>query len=155
MLHMSSMSSQRRNQRTSRGTTCPSRVGPWLSILLLLMLSACSQLSMAPKGDWYRSYARPADQVWATVLEVLRDEGFVIEEADRERGRIRAEAPGKQIHRRPVLHLEMKQKDGSVIVVEAAAGGGGGGESPAALADLDRIVVSVLDALDRYLRETG
>lgn len=119
------------------------------ALTCVLALGACSQLALAPQGDWHRSYARTLGEVWTAALEALEDEGFVIESADQDRGRIRAEAPGQNEYRRAVLHIQIRERDQSVLVDVAA---GGGSETPGDIARFDRAVSTFLEVLDEYAR---
>jgi len=121
---------------------------PWLA----LSLAGCSQLAMAPDSDWTRSWVRPVDQVWEIALEVLTDQGFVIERKDHDAGTIRAEAPGRHEQQRPVLHISIEDRDGTTRVEVGISGSSG---SPGDIMRFDETVAGFLDDLDRALRETA
>jgi hypothetical protein len=123
-----------------------------MALVLVLVLAGCSQLAMAPEEDWTRSWARPFDTVWTTALELLEDEGFVVERINRDAGTIRAEAPDGHELRRQVLHLTIAAREGATRVEIGVSGPSGG---PGELMRFDQTAASFLDELDRALRETG
>jgi hypothetical protein len=61
----------------------------WLPVVIALLLTSCSS-SGGSSDDWSRTYFAPRDKVIDAVIDVLEDEGYLVD-ADREKGRVSAE----------------------------------------------------------------
>jgi hypothetical protein len=124
-----------------------------LSSLVVVGLSAigCSATSevLANGDDWSRSYVLPYDRVWRAVVWSLSSTGYIIDEEDREQGRIRAESAADPAYRAVVLDVRIDQR-GEVVRVALQASGGTV-NSPGEIGLLDRAVTEFLDELDRAL----
>ena len=122
-----------------------------LSSVVVVGLSAigCSATSavLASGDDWSRSYVLPYDRVWRAVVRSLSSTGYVIDEEDREQGRIRAESAADPAYRAVVMDVRVDQR-GEVVRVDVQASGGTV-NSPGEIGLLDRAVTEFLDELDR------
>lgn len=108
---------------------------------------ACRSGAGADSG-WSRAYVLPEERVWSTVLEVLGDDGFVVEEADREAGRIVATGGDSRMWREALLDVSIRTR-GEVVRVEV--GGRIGSDPATGVRRLDELVRAVLTSLDDRL----
>lgn len=99
-------------------------------------------------GDWSRSYVRPGEQVWNAVLDTVTDEGFVVDEADRERGRITATGGDSRMWREALLEISVRARG---EVVQVAVSGRMGNDPGADIRRLDQLVRTLLASLDEHL----
>ena len=63
----------------------------WFSCVVTVFLASCTT-SGGESDAWSRTYFAPRDKVIEAAIDVLEDEGYLVE-ADREKGRIIAEPP--------------------------------------------------------------
>jgi hypothetical protein len=85
-----------------------------------ILLAACT--SGGSSDAWSRSYLVPRDEVIDAVIDILEDEGYLVE-ADREKGRISAEPSGGRGANPASLVVNVARKDGRIRVdVQTRAG---------------------------------
>jgi len=86
----------------------------WLPVPALFLLAACA----SPGGssdDWSRTYFAPRDKVIDAVIDVLEDEGYLVD-ADREKGRITAEPSRSKGGNLASLVVRVTQKNDRIRV---------------------------------------
>ena len=86
----------------------------WLLVSAVLLLAACASSSTSSDG-WSRTYLAPRDEVIEAVIDVLEDEGYLVE-ADREKGRISAQPMRSRGADLASLVVRVAQKGGRVRV---------------------------------------
>jgi hypothetical protein len=118
-----------------------------LTTLLIAVAAACGTAG-GRTDQWSRSYLAPPDTVFDNAVEVLEDEGYLVE-ADRGAGRLVAEPPAA--HRgRQVLVLQIEAK-GEQVVVDVQVRPG---EDPGPMVSqrTDAVVAELLYELDRRMQ---
>lgn len=118
---------------------------------LALGAAACSSAG-GGSSDWSRSYLVPESAVFEAVVEVLEDEGYLVQ-ADREAGRVRAEAGDARRGPLPNLVIEVRQRGERVLVDVQIRGLHS--DAPTASRRADSAVRELLHALDRRLQGGG
>jgi hypothetical protein len=118
---------------------------------LALGAAACSSAG-GGSNDWSRSYLLPEPAVFGAVVEVLEEEGYLVE-ADRETGRVQAEAGDPSHGPLPILVVEVRPRGERVLVDVQVRGGHS--DAPAASSRTDSAVRELLHALDRRLQGGG
>ncbi len=97
---------------------------------------------------WSRSYLAPPDTVFENAVEVLEEEGYLVE-ADRGAFKLSAEPPAAR-RGQPVLVLRIEAKGERVVVdVQARPDEDGG---PMVSQRTDAVVAELLYALDRRMQ---
>lgn len=125
------------------------RMMPVMSLAVLLITGAAACGSAGGRTDaWSRSYLAPLDTVFDNAVEVLEDEGYLVE-ADRGAGRLAAEPPAAR-RGQPVLVLRIEAKGEQVVVdVQVRPGDDPG---PMVSQRTDAVVSELLYALDRRMQ---
>jgi len=118
---------------------------------LALGAAACSSAG-GGSNDWSRSYLLPESAVFEAVVEVLEDEGYLVE-ADREAGRVQAEAGDASHGPLPILVIEIRPRGERVLVDVQVRGRHG--DAPTASPRDDSAVRELLHALDSRLQGGG
>ncbi len=114
-------------------------------------LVGCASANRPPDDAWQRIYGAPLEVVWREVLDLLADEGYVIESSELERGRIRAQSSTGREFRELALDLEVVRLGEVVkVTVEARVGAG----DPGRWRSLETAVLELLTLLDDRIRET-
>lgn len=124
----------------------------WCACLVsisVVALAACATSQESPGGDWYRLYAGPTDLVWRTTLEVLADEGYVVDASDVGQGRIRAHSGDELGIHGIELILELTTTDN---LVRVSVGARGGDTGPGGHRRMDEAVDRFLRRLDEGMR---
>ena len=119
--------------------------------LLALGAAACISAGGDP-SDWSRSYLLPESVVFEAVVDVLEDEGYLVE-ADREAGRVQAEAGDASHGPLPILVIEVRPRGERVLVDVQIRGLDS--DAPTASPRADSAVRELLHALDRRLQGGG
>lgn len=131
---------------TSRNVLAP--------ILLAAAVTACGCASITtepPPDAWQRIYGAPLEDVWQAALELLVDEGYVVESEDRGRGRIVAQSTSGREYRELALVIEIFQSGELVkVLIDARVGAGEAGT----WRQLDRAIPELLTLLDERVRAT-
>lgn len=119
-----------------------------LVAMTLAVAAACGSTG-DQMGSWSRSYLVPVETVFGAAVEVLEDEGYLVE-PDRASGRIVAEPSTGARGRTSTLILRITLKGDRVVVdVQARAGVERDGMAPQAT---DTAVLELLHALDRRMQ---
>ena len=92
----------------------------WLLVPAIVLLAGCTSGGSAE--DWSRSYVGPYDRVMEAVIDVLEDEGYLVD-ADREKGRVTAE-PSRSRGGGLVSLVVRVQPRGELILVDVLTRGG-------------------------------
>jgi len=86
-----------------------------------MVLFGCTS-STDSADSWSESYLAPYERVFDAVVDVLEDEGYLVE-ANREAGKIRAEPPRSSRGSSPELAVKVFEKAGQIRVdVQTRAG---------------------------------
>lgn len=109
------------------------------------LAAGCQTGPYGGASEWSRTYLQTEKRVWQALLDTLAEEGFHLDEVDREAGRVRAAGGHREPHREALLELRLRPvSEGIRVDVEGRMG-----VDPAAdFRRLDRLVETVLDALD-------
>ena len=90
----------------------------YISNVLMLMgaalIAACAS-SGGSSDDWSRTYFAPRDKVIDAVIDVLEDDGYLVD-ADREKGRITAEPSRSKSGNLASLVVRVTQKNDRILV---------------------------------------
>ncbi len=121
-----------------------------VAALVAVLIGCSSTGSSGRSGDWSRSFVDPFDRVWQAATATLAEDGYLVEEVDQARGRIRAESPGDRPFREVVLEIRVIER-GELVKVSVQAGGGPI-DSPADVGRLERAVEAFLAGLEERLR---
>jgi hypothetical protein len=119
-----------------------------VGLVVAALLSGCT-VSDGGGEPWSRTYVRSFDRVWRAALSVLEEEGYLVQEEDRKRGRIEAASSAHRRDLEIVLDLRVIETADSVRVDVQARPGLVDGQ--AALRRMDSTVLSLLLALDEGL----
>jgi hypothetical protein len=84
-------------------------------VLVGLMITAACSSSGGSEDDWSRTYFAPREQVIDAAIEVLEEEGYLVE-ADREKGRISAEPSRSSGAHLVSLEVRVTRKDDRIRV---------------------------------------
>lgn len=139
-------------RRCRRAVPAPVRAVPAapataLAVLLIAVAAACGSTG-GRTDQWSRSYLAPRDTVFDNAVEVLEDEGYLVE-ADRGAGRLVAEPPAAN-RGQPVFVLRIVAKGERVVVdVQARPDEDRG---PMVSQRTDAVVAELLYALDRRMQ---
>jgi hypothetical protein len=118
--------------------------------MTLAMAAACGSTG-DQMGSWSRSYLAPVETVFGAVVEVLEDEGYLVE-PDRASGRIVAEPATGARGGTSTLILRITLRGDRVVVdVQARPGVERDGMVPQAT---DTAVLELFHALDRRMQGT-
>ena len=92
-----------------------------LTAIVVWALAGCVS-STGSSDSWSRSYLAPTDRVFSAVIDVLEDEGYLVD-ADRETGRITAKPSRNSRGLSPFLAVKVFESSGQVVVdVQTRAG---------------------------------
>lgn len=120
-------------------------------MVVVLTAFACSSTGSAPGGEgWSRSYSHTLDRVWRAVTDALANNGYVLDEVDRERGLIKAESRADRSYDRILLEVQVFQRGERVKVM--IQGRGGGTDSAVGYRRVNEAVTELLLDLDDHLR---
>ena len=122
-----------------------------LIVAALAPLGSCAS-SRGPSPDaWQRIYGAPLEVVWRELLALLVDEGYVVESAEGERGRILAESSTGKEYRELALDLSVfRQGEVVKVTVDARTGAG----DPGRWRSMEGAVLELLTLLDDRVRAT-
>jgi hypothetical protein len=126
--------------------------GGWAVLVVASVATAvaCTTSGGGAPGDWFRLYAGPTETVWHTTLELLADQGYVVDTTDVEHGRIRAHS-GDQLGVHGVELILEVTATGDLVRVTASARGSETG--PGAHRYMEEAVVGFLRLLDERMRD--
>jgi hypothetical protein len=121
-----------------------------LAAAALIAVAACGSGRAVGGGDWSRVYPSSFDRVWKAAIRTLADGAYLVEDADPERGRIRAESKAVRDREEVVLDIRIVEREEDVRV-DVLAGGGALGARSAGYGRLGKLVIDFLDQLDLML----
>ena len=102
------------------GDSCPGydrwmkKPNIWVSVVIAFLFASCAS-SGGPSDDWSRTYFAPRDKVIDAVIDVLEDEGYLVD-ADREKGRVSAEPSRGSAGSLVSLVVRVTQKNDRIYV---------------------------------------
>ena len=114
-------------------------------ITMISVTAACASMSGSETSDWAKSYAYPLDEVWLAAEDAAAATGCGIEDADRERGRLRITSGIN------IIEMHFKADDTLVRVDAFVANTGQTGPVNTQL--VGPVVESILNEISRILRE--
>ncbi len=86
----------------------------WFVVPAVIFFAACTS-SGGSSDSWSRTYFAPRDKVIDAVIDVLEDEGYLVD-ADREKGRVSAEPSRGSAGNLVSLVVRVTQKDDRIHV---------------------------------------
>ncbi len=118
-----------------------------LVISAAILLAACT--SGDSSGEWSRTYLASRDEVIDAVIDVLENDGYLVE-ADREKGRISAEPSRGQGAKLESLVVKVAHNDGRIRVDVLTRAGASYGAVPSGPDETP--ILEFLHELDSRLR---
>ncbi len=83
-------------------------------VFVMMILAGCAS-SPDSTDSWSRSYLLPLDRVFDAAVDVLEDEGYLVD-AERQAGRISAEPSRSRSQRGPTMVVRVEEKNGRARV---------------------------------------
>ncbi len=126
---------------------CAARLAAFLLVPAALA-TGCQTGLYGGTSEWSRTYLQTEERVWQALLDTLAEEGFHLDDLDRETGRVRATGGHPDAYREALLDVRLRPvSEGLRVDVEGRMGLDPGAE----LYRLDRLIEAILTALDEKI----